>query len=481
MNPFKFAAIYLAMKHRFYRYSREKLNDYQLKRIRRICSYAALRSPFFHEYFAGVQPETMTFEELDSLPPIDKSSMMNDFTRYNTAGLDRDELLSFTAQNDRERNYRRYYQNRYSVGISSGTSGSSALAVYSKKEIAESIPRFLARNGMPRGIRKHRIMFALRISVPAFHEINRFGYRLIHFRYDTPFETIIENINLESLNILAGSPTFLTQLVPYADKIDHPIDVVVSYAEILEQHVERHLHDAFEAPVRQLYAATEGYIAASCPEGGLHLNEDLLRFVLDPVDGRPGVYTMKITDLHRRTQPIINYTMRDMIEIDDSTCPCGSRFRLIKRIIGRSDDYLLLSAGGEPGRHTTGVSPDRVADSGPTRIVYADYVRRAIISARSDIREYRVVQKSLYEVAVRVSFTGSAYETGKEHDFPGHRNTGEKQKHSDDRRCIQIRNALIELFAEYTDDLPEVKVEEGMVEFDPQSKMKRVVREFRVD
>ncbi len=491
MNPFKTAAIYIAMKHRFYRFSREKLSEYQLKRVRKICSYAAHHSPFFREYFAGVRPGTLTFDELDSLAPIDKSTMMDDFTRYNTAGLNGDELLSFAAKNDQERNYNRYFRGRYSVGISSGTSGASALAVYSKREIAGSIPKFLARNGMPKGIRQHRIMFALRISVPAFHEINRFGYRLIHYRYDVPPKEIIAGINRKKLNILAGSPTFLAQLAPYAGLIDHPVDVVISYAEILEEHVEQLLRNAFNAPVRQLYAATEGYIAASCPEGRLHLNEDLLRFKLDPVEGRPGVYTMKITDLYRRTQPIINYTMGDMIELDDSVCSCGSGFRLIKRIIGRSDDYLLVAAGStvdgavRAGDSTGGARGSSGATAGdlsspPTRIVYADYVRRAIITAADGIREYRVVQKSLLDVTVLVSFVDELERDPAQGDGSGGAvdERSARVSRSNAERRMQIQKTLLDLFDRYTHELPRVTVTEGAVELDPETKMKRVMREF---
>jgi phenylacetate-coenzyme A ligase PaaK-like adenylate-forming protein len=329
------------------------LARYRLRRLRLLCARPAEYSPFFAHYFSGVDTRRMSLQDFDALPILDKARMMSDFDVWNAAGLRREELLAFARENDRHRDYSRWYKGRYSVGLSSGTSGSSGLTVYAKKEVTRSVFRFLARNGLPRGLKHHRIMFALRTSVVAFGEANRFGWMVKHVDYRVPMPRVVREINDLRLNILAGSPTFLLELAPHAAEIHHSIDAVVSYAEILDEGARSILALAFHAPVHQIYACSEGYIAASCPRGTLHLNEDLL------------------------------YRLNDMIELDPVPCACGSGFRAVRRVLGRADDALVL-----------------LKEDGTRSILYADYVCRAIIAASDLVGEYRVVQTSLNDVEV---------------------------------------------------------------------------------
>ena len=432
---------FLAMKFRFRFLGRPGLAAFQRRRVRAVCSYAAKHSSFFSDYFRANRTWSLELHDLDRFPPIDKNLMMSRFDEYNTAGLNGAELVDFASENDRNRTYDRYFNDQYSIGLSSGTSGSVGLAVYNKREITDSIFKFMARNGMPAGLKKHNIMFALRTSVPAFAEVNRFGYKLIHFNYDIPVEQIIDGINRYELNILAGSPTFLSQLVPFAGRIRHRIDVVVSYAEILEAHVRRRLQLGFRAPVHELYAATECYLAASCRLGTLHLNEDLVYVRLKSVPARENVFSVTVTDLYRTTQPIINYSLNDLLELDPGRCPCGSKFRVVKQIIGRADDYLIVRR-----------------KSGDHAIVYADYVRRAIILTAAALSEYRVVQDAPDHVVVELQFAD-----------PG--------DHSD--QAAAVRQAVLELFEKYGDHPPTIEVAAmHTIPLLPDRKHRRIIRTF---
>jgi phenylacetate-coenzyme A ligase PaaK-like adenylate-forming protein len=46
-----------------------------------------------------------------------------------------------------------------------------------------------------------------------------------------------------------------------------------------------------------------------------------------------------------RTQPIIRYEITDIVRVDDEPCPCGTPFRTVRAIEGRSDDILRLPGG----------------------------------------------------------------------------------------------------------------------------------------
>ena len=68
-------------------------------------------------------------------PTMDKALMMQHFDAINTAGLKRDALLAVARRSEAERDFTPR-AGRYSVGLSSGTSGQRGLFVVSPREQA---------------------------------------------------------------------------------------------------------------------------------------------------------------------------------------------------------------------------------------------------------------------------------------------------------------------------------------------------------
>jgi len=89
-------------------------------------------------------------------------------------------------------------------------------------------------------------------------------------------------------------------------------------------------------------------VAGECREcNGLHLNEDhfLCEVInpetLDPV--RPGeIGELVITTLTKEAFPVIRYRTRDLTRIIEEPCPCGRTLRRMQRVLGRSDDMLIV-------------------------------------------------------------------------------------------------------------------------------------------
>jgi phenylacetate-CoA ligase len=62
---------------------------------------------------------------------------------------------------------------------------------------------------------------------------------------------------------------------------------------------------------------------------------------LDPVaDGEVGELVM--TTLRRMAMPIIRYRTRDLTRIVTGECRCGRKHRRVARMVGRSDDMLIV-------------------------------------------------------------------------------------------------------------------------------------------
>lgn len=89
-------------------------------------------------------------------------------------------------------------------------------------------------------------------------------------------------------------------------------------------------------------------VAGECKEcNGLHINEDhFLYEILDPKTlepVKPGeVGELVITTLTKEAFPVIRYRTRDLTRMLPEPCPCGRTFDRLHRIMGRSDDMLII-------------------------------------------------------------------------------------------------------------------------------------------
>ncbi|HSR25589.1 MAG TPA: phenylacetate--CoA ligase, partial [Candidatus Eisenbacteria bacterium] len=80
---------------------------------------------------------------------------------------------------------------------------------------------------------------------------------------------------------------------------------------------------------------------------GLHVFEDhYFPEVVDPETGRPlpagEPGELVLTALRREASPVIRYRTRDRTALLDEPCPCGSPFRRMRKIRGRTDDMLVV-------------------------------------------------------------------------------------------------------------------------------------------
>ncbi|OEU48232.1 MAG: phenylacetate--CoA ligase [Desulfobulbaceae bacterium S3730MH12] len=89
-------------------------------------------------------------------------------------------------------------------------------------------------------------------------------------------------------------------------------------------------------------------VAGECQEcNGLHVNEDhFLIEILDPETlepVKPGeVGELIITTLTKEAFPVIRYRTRDLTRLLPEPCPCGRTFVRMHRMMGRSDDMLII-------------------------------------------------------------------------------------------------------------------------------------------
>lgn len=354
----------------------------QRRLLRRHLRFLRRRSAYFRPLLAERSAG------LAALPLMDKDIMMERFDELNTVEVHREDALRTALANERSRDFAADVRG-CSIGLSSGTSGHRGLFLVSRAEREAWAGTMLART-LPRGrILGHRIALFLRADNTLYEAV---GSRAVSFSYFDVFAEMTENLDRldrYAPTILVGPPSVLLAIARAAERGEiavHP-EKVYAVAEVLEVSDERRIAAGLgQERIHQLYQCTEGFLAHTCEEGVLHLNEDGVLFEREPLGG--GRFVPVVTDLRRRAQPIVRYRLGDVLRERDVPCPCGSALTAVARIEGREGDTLRL-----PGR-----------DGGVVE-VFADLVSRAVVYA-DGVAEYRIVQTGRRELEVGIEAAG---------------------------------------------------------------------------
>ncbi len=366
--------------------SKKSIEAYQLKELQSLTDYARQHSDFYNETLNGKHIRELS--DIKSLPIINKTVMMENFDRLNTAGLKKDEVMAVAVEKELNKDYLGYYKDEFVIGLSSGTSGNKGLYI-TPKVLTERLPFvFLARSGIPLRYLPFKILFMLRVFSQGFNDINSPFISLNYLSTMAPTEQIIADINQRKINILMAPPSLCRLLIPLAHKLNKPLKMIVTYAEVLEKEEKDRLSEVFECKVIEIYQGSEGQFASACSLGNLHINEDLIFIELldehnhEVTDPHVVADHMIVTNLVNRAQPLIRYEMNDLIVLDDP-CPCGSSFRTIEKILGRNDDILYFKK-----------------KDGSIQHIFPDLFSRWIITSSENIREYKVIQHSDHSLEI---------------------------------------------------------------------------------
>ncbi|MCE7737385.1 MAG: hypothetical protein GPJ54_21020 [Candidatus Heimdallarchaeota archaeon] len=382
MNVLRLVLIYIRVKMSFRFWSRSRLEKYQLNQILKRLSQLK-KSEYYYKHIS----ENPTMEDFYSLPIIHKKEFMDNLDDIITLNTSKKELLEFAVKNYENGNMG-LYMDKYSIGLSSGTSGNKTLTVLGPKDRLAYGAIMFARNGVY-GLFKRRVLFCLRVNNPAYMEMSKYGFTIFFRDYTHSIDDLIELINKEQINIIAGPPSLLLAISKKSNSITTKIRSIVSYAETLSQIEKEQIRNELGSPVSQIYQGAEGFLAHTCKKGSLHLNEDMVYFEFETVDEtQPLIKNVIITDLHRTILPVIRYKLNDLIELNHDKCSCGSSFQVVKQIHGRKDDVFYIKRGKE------------------YVMLFPDYIRRSINQASDKILEYQAIQKTLDLIEIRIIIDG---------------------------------------------------------------------------
>ncbi len=309
--------------------------------------------------------------KLEDFPIINKKIFMENFDAINTVQIKKEEAYRVAIASEQSRDFSSKIGN-ISVGLSSGTSGSRGIFLVSEAESAKWAGYILKRVLPSPLLQKHKIAFFLRANSNLYESVNSLLIKFKFYDLILPIEEHIEELNAQQPTLLIA-PAQVLKLLALSDKLDINPLKIISVAEVLEEEDETIISERFSQKVHQIYQCTEGFLAHTCKEGNLHLNEDRVYIEKEFLDKEKYRFSPIITDFFRSSQPVIRYRLDDILVLEKEPCACGSVFTRIKKIEGRCDDILKV----------------KDLNDNPYNL-FPDFIRRAIITASDRVKEYAV-------------------------------------------------------------------------------------------
>jgi phenylacetate-CoA ligase len=317
------------------------------QRLKSIVEHAARTSPFYQERFraAGIAASDIrSMRDLASLPILTKREAQEHTPRLvSTVIPSRETRLVHT----------------------SGTTGGALRFPVTMNAIQEQWAvwwRYRGWHGIQKGT--WSALFAGRSVVPSrqdrppFWRVNRPGRQLLFSGYHMSPENLsayVGELRRRKPPWLHGYPSLLALLAAYLVESDgdlgYDIRWVTTGAENLLPHQSAVIERALGVKPIQHYGLAEGVANVSqCELGRMHVDEDFAAVEFVPL-GENGLHQIIGTNLTNPAAPLLRYDTQDVATIrEGSSCACGRPGRLVEKVDGRLEDYVVLRNGVRIGR-----------------------------------------------------------------------------------------------------------------------------------
>ncbi len=321
---------------------REQLRELQLRRLKETVYRVYAFVPAYKAKMdqAGIRPEDIKcLEDLEKLPFTTKQDLRDNYP-FGLFTLPMSEVVR--------------------IHSSSGTTGKPTVVGYSRKDLdtwSELMARALTSAG------------ATRYSVIQ----NAYGYGLftgglgVHYGAEKIGASVIPssggNTKRQIMLMQDFGTTELTCTPSYVlfmyeimqemgiEPADLKLRAGIFGAEPWSENMRRDIENKLKIKAFDIYGLTEIIgpgVAIECGcRQGLHIAEDhFIAEIIDPQSGKVlddgSTGEMVITTISKEALPLIRYRTRDLTAIDRNICDCGRTHARMKKVLGRSDDMVII-------------------------------------------------------------------------------------------------------------------------------------------
>jgi phenylacetate-CoA ligase len=355
-----------------------RIQAYQEEQLARLVAHAYRTVPFYRRRFDGLKlkpDDIRTVADLQKLPVLTKEDVRNHFREMVSSDFSSDQMVFCHT---------------------SGTTGKS-LQFYQEPRAIQFRWAVWWRHRQRFGVQfdEPYATFTGLTAVPLeqtrapFWRENRPMHQTIftmHHIVPSKVQALVERLNAGGFAYYAGYPSILFVLAGLIEEggyeITAPPKLIFTGAENLYDNHRQLIAKVFKAPVTDEYGFSEGCGNASrCEQDVFH--EDFEFGILECSDAQlvdPDTEQGRIlaTGFSTYGMPFIRYDVGDIGTWKSMHCPCGRDSKVLVKINGRIEDYVITPEG--------------------RRILRFDY----IFKDTHHIRDAQVVQKELGAICLRI-------------------------------------------------------------------------------
>ncbi len=322
---------------------REAIEAIQLKRLQDLVERVYATVPFYKKAFddKGIKPgDIRGLADLSKLPFTMKQDLRDNYP-FGMFATPLDNVVRIHA--------------------SSGTTGKPTVVGYTRRDIdtwSELMARTLAAAGAHRGDIVHNAYgYGLFTGGLGFHYgAERLGASVIPVSGGNTKRQILLMKDFGP-TVLTCTPSYSLHLFDVAkdegvDFKDLKFRVGVFGAEPWTENIRNEMETKLGLDAMDIYGLSEIMgpgVSVECLEAknGLHIFEDhFIPEIIDPATGESLPYgqvgELVFTTLTKQAFPLIRYRTRDLSVIYREPCRCGRTLVRMGRIMGRSDDMLII-------------------------------------------------------------------------------------------------------------------------------------------
>lgn len=312
-----------------------ELKEYQYFRFCELVRYAYNNSPFYKEFYKGLDIEKILAEkEIEKLPVLEKETVRQHLAEMYT--IPESEALESNT---------------------SGTTGKSMRFLFTSEDFQRRMAYLdafkLSHGYIP--MKMKRASFSSAKVIPpdsdkVFWRDNLAIKQRLYSGYHCQGDNIpyyIDDLNKYKPQSMDGYPSAMYEIANYIVNHNITLDFVpiaiFPTAETLLPHYKTIIEKAFRCPVRDQYASSEGApFITECKCGKLHacMDTGIIEFT--------GSGKMLVTCFETHGTPLIRYDIGDCAFLaEDQSCSCGTKMPVVDRIEGRTLDYLYSPEKGK--------------------------------------------------------------------------------------------------------------------------------------
>ncbi len=322
--------------------AREDLEQLQLERLEATINRAYLNVPFYRKKFdeLGVDPDQVrSLDDLRRLPFTTKDDLRENYP-YGMFAVPLREVVRIHA--------------------SSGTTGIPTVVGYTRNDI-KTWSNLVARILTAGGVTKDdvvQIAFGYGLFTGGFglhYGAERIGASVIPISSGNTKRQIKIMQDFKTTTLIC-TPSYALLIADTMYEMGVNVNgLSLKYglfgAEPWSEGMRHEIEEKLKIIATDNYGLSEVMgpgVAGECLQRrGLHINEDHFIFevinpdTLDPV--RPGeIGELVITTLTKEAFPMIRYRTRDLTRLITEPCACGRTFYRMSKILGRTDDMLIV-------------------------------------------------------------------------------------------------------------------------------------------